>query len=377
MTKLLIVTTVERTMNAFLWPFADHFRALGWTVDAMASGIAGDQECASHFDHLWEMEWSRRPTSRSNLAAVDRVREIVDAQGYDLVHVHTPVAGFVTRFSLRKKRLTGRPKIVYTAHGFHCHPQGRKITNTAFSALEKLAGTWTDALVVINHEDERLARRLDLAANGRIYYMPGIGLDLTRYSREAVDPCAVAAIRDALGLDAGASLFLLVAAFDPEKRHDDAVHALRALDDHSAHLAFAGLGPRRDEIEGLVATLGLAGRVHFLGSRGDIPVLLAASSALLLPSAREGLPRSILEAMAMKTPVIGTYVRGTTELLGGGCGQLVEIGDVAGLSAAMDRVLRHPEEVEALAAKAFRRVGRYSLPRVIRLHEQLYADLLR
>ncbi|OFW62051.1 MAG: hypothetical protein A2133_09445 [Actinobacteria bacterium RBG_16_64_13] len=376
MTRLLIVTTVDRTMTAFLLPFADYFRARGWTVDAMTAGLSAVPECASRFDRVWEMEWTRRLASRANLAAANRVREIVGAHAYDLVHVHTPVAGFITRLALRQMRQASRPKVVYTAHGFHCHPQGKRTTNAAFCTLEKLAGSWTDALVVINHEDERLARRLGLAKNGRIYYMPGIGIDLERYSRATVDSEAIASAKEAIGLGPRDGLFLMVAAFDPEKRHADAVRALHAVGERGVHLAFAGLGPELEAVRALSESLGLSDRVHFLGSRSDIPILLAAADALLLPSGREGLPRSILEAMAMKTPVIGSYVRGTTELLGGDAGLLVKIGDVNGLAEAMRSVLREPEEAQAMAERAHRRVGRYSLSRVLALHAEMYEDLL-
>ena len=61
MNRLLIVTTIPDTLCAFLLPFAHHFHAQGWVVDAMAYGISQSAECLETFDRVWEIEWSRNP----------------------------------------------------------------------------------------------------------------------------------------------------------------------------------------------------------------------------------------------------------------------------------------------------------------------------
>ena len=395
-TRLLLATTIDATLEAFLTPLADHFRGLGWRVDGAAAGISANAKAAPHFDQVWDMDWSQRPLGRNNMRAYSQIRQIVEQQGYDIVHVHTPVASFVTRLALKDLRgtggagaagaatagaaaggaATGGLKVVYTAHGFHCHPGASKLSNGIFCGLERMAGSWTDALVVINHEDERLARRYGLAGDGRIYYMPGIGVDLDQYSRADVTPAAAAAVKHQLGLGPDDTLLLMIAAFAPGKRHPDLLRAFRAMWRPGLHLALAGTGPEMERIETLAAELGLADSVHFLGFRSDVPELLAASAALILTSEREGLPRSIMEAMAMGTPVIGTRIRGSNELLAGGAGLLVDVGDVDGLAAAMRLVVDDPAAAQACVERARRRIARYALPRVIRLHEEMYQDLL-
>ena len=382
-TRLLLATTIEPTIRGFLTPLSDHFRGLGWVVDAAAAGITDHPETACHFDEVWDLDWSQRPLAGGNKEAIGQIRRIVAERHYDLVHVHTPVASFLTRFALRDQRVGGAaqagsgPKVVYTAHGFHCHPGGRLLANGIFCGLERAAGAWTDALVVINHEDERLARKYRLAGDGRIYYMPGIGVDLDHYSRAKLAPAEVPAVRSELGLGPDDSLFLMIAAFAPGKRHGDAIHAFRRMWRPGLHLAFAGQGPGMEEVRQLAAQSGLAGNnVHFLGFRADVPVLIAASAALLLTSDREGLPRSIMEAMAMGTPAIGTRIRGTSELLSGGAGLLVDVGDVDALADALRLVVDQPAAARACVDVALKRISRYALPKVIRLHEEMYGDLL-
>ncbi len=376
MPRLLLVATVAGTVSGFLSPFGDYFRNIGWRVDAAARDITSDPECRAHFDGLWDITWSRDPWDPANLKAAKHLQHVVHENEYDIVHVHTPIASFVTRLALRGARRKGMIRIVYTAHGFHCHPAGGRLANFGFHSLERLAGSQTDVLVVINHEDERLARRSGLAGDGRIVYMPGIGVDLDYYSRDRVRSDAVASVRSHLALSSSDSLFLMIAGFQPGKRHVDAVRALRIMADPQAHLAFAGVGPEMKSVQALVERLGLGSSVRFLGNRDDVPTLLAASSGLLLPSVREGLPRSVLEAMAMRVPVVGTRIRGIDELLGDRAGFLVEVGDVKAMSAAMRSIVQDPEKALAIAERAHRKVRRYALSRIISLHHELYAGLL-
>ncbi|HET98486.1 MAG TPA: glycosyltransferase family 1 protein, partial [Desulfurivibrio alkaliphilus] len=149
MARLLQVGTVAITLRTFLLPIADHFTKKGWRVDALAHGAASVPRPPC-FAECWEIGWSRNPWSVGSLwRAMARVREVVDRGDYDIVHVHTPVAAFITRLALARWRRAGRPQVIYTAHGFHFHRGGRPWKNVLFRGLEKLAGRWTDYLVVI------------------------------------------------------------------------------------------------------------------------------------------------------------------------------------------------------------------------------------
>jgi Glycosyltransferase Family 4 len=150
MPKILMVTTIPSTLCAFLLPFADHLRKLGWQVDAMAQEITANAECVKTFDRVINVQWSRNPLELSNFFATPQaIQAIISDNDYDIIHVHTPVAAFVTRYAL--KNLKQRQlKVIYTAHGFHFHPRGKAWKNAIFLQLEKMAGRWTDYLVTIN-----------------------------------------------------------------------------------------------------------------------------------------------------------------------------------------------------------------------------------
>lgn len=373
--KLLIAATIAPTVTAFLLPFGHYFRRQGWRVDALSTNITAAPDCVDAFDRVWDIDWSRNPLDVRNFRETPRrIRELVAREGYDLVHVHTPVAAFVTRYALRNRG--AKPRLVYTAHGFHFYRGAPATRNLVYRTLERIAGRWTDALIVINREDEQAARRYRIVREDRVHYMPGIGVDTSVYRADTVDAGALDRLRDELGLGPGEALFLMIAEFNPGKRHYDALIAFARMKNRGAHLAFAGLGPLMPEIKELAAQLGVSDRTHFLGFRQDIPVLVRASTATLLPSDREGLPRSVLESLALGVPVIGSDIRGVRDLIADGCGRLVAVGDMEALAQAMDWMLEHPDEARAMGERGRARVAAFDVRHVIEMHEKLYGDLL-
>jgi glycosyltransferase involved in cell wall biosynthesis len=377
MKRLLIVTTVECTLQSFLLPYAAHFRHQGWTVDALAKGATSSQVCTESFDHCYEADWSRNPLRPQGLFRMPSIlRDRVEAGHYDLVHVHTPVAAFITRYALRAFRKRGYPKVVYTAHGFHFHDGRSAFVNAVFATLERLAGPWTDRLVVINHADAQEAVRRRIVEPSRLRYMPGIGLDLSYYHSGSIREEDVASVRAEMGLEPGQPLFLMVAEFNPRKRHRDLLAAFALLDHPEAHLAFAGQGPLMAELMAWCRKRGLENRVHFLGHRRDIPVLIRASLATVLPSEQEGLPRSVMESMALEVPVIGADSRGLRDLIDECGGEKVPVGDVSALKAAMLRMIQDPARARALGEQARARMEPFHITHLLKMHEDLYAELL-
>jgi glycosyltransferase involved in cell wall biosynthesis len=368
--KLLIVTTVPITIRSFLLPFVKHFKSLGWQVDGMAQGLTTDPECVTACDRVWDIQWSRNVLDPRNLlSGVSRVKEVVAQENYDLVHVHTPIAAFVTRYALKNFPNT---KVIYTAHGFHFYRGGSPIKNAIFLGLEKLAGAWTDYLITINQEDATAAKQYHFLPSEHIYYTRGIGVDTNHYTSRQVTEAEVLQIRQELNLSDSDSLLLAIAEFTPRKRHRDLLNALAKLSQPQVHLALAGEGPLKAEMEQLATQLGIAQQVHFLGFRTDIPTLIQAAKAVLLVSQQEGLPRSIMEAMCLATPVIGSNIRGTKDLLADDCGILVDLGDIEAIAQAMAQVVNNPQTSAAMAQKAQAKMEHYDIKQIIEQYTEIY-----
>jgi glycosyltransferase involved in cell wall biosynthesis len=371
--RLLLVATIADTLRGFFLPFARHFRAKGWRVDGLAKGISACPECRKAFDHVTDIDWSRKPQDPRNLlSAPNLIRKTVQERRYEIVHVSTPVASFVTRFALRNLRKEGGPKIIYTAHGFLFYEGGSCWRNSIHLALERVAARWTDYLTVMNTDDVRMTSRYGLFPPHRAIYIPGVGIDRAKYSPAAISPDAVNRVRDSLGLSTEQPLLLMVAEFIPRKRHADALRAFSMLRHRSARLAFAGDGPLLQPMKQLAAKLRIDDRTIFLGERRDIRECIRASAATILPSEREGLPRSIMESLSLCVPVIGSNIRGNKDLLSGGGGLLIPVGDVKGLTAAMSWIVNHRPEACAMGEIGRQRLAGFDLDNVLRMHEELY-----
>jgi glycosyltransferase involved in cell wall biosynthesis len=375
--KILIVTTIAGTLEDFILPFVHHYRNLGWQVDGVSVDITSNPACVAALNSVWDVPWSRNPLDPRNLVnAVPRIQEIVVQGNYDLVHVHTPVAAFVARYAISQLKIQHKPQVIYTAHGFHFHQQGNPVTNFLFLNLERIGGRWTDYLITINREDEAAARKHHLLPDERIFYTPGIGLEIDKYDSCQVTQEQITGIRQELHLKPEDVLLLTVAEFTANKRHRDQLLALQQLNRPEVHLALAGDGDTRPEIEQLAQELNLQQQVHFLGFRYDIPVLICASTALLLTSGREGLPRSIMEAFCAGIPVIGTKIRGIQDLLSDNCGLLVEVGDVKALSQAIAEMIDHPQQVKEMGANGRQKVASYDVQNIIEQYTQIYHQAL-
>jgi glycosyltransferase involved in cell wall biosynthesis len=225
MNKLLIVTTIAPTLRAFFAPLARHLREIGWEVDGMAKGVSTCPECLQAFDRTWEIDWSGNPTAPQNLlVAPPQIREVLAQQAYNLVNVSTPVGAFVSRYVLNDLRKQGKLKVIYTAQGFHFYKGGSPLKNAIFLGLEKLAGPWTDCLVVVNREDEEAAKRWLVPAE-RVRYIPGTGLNVDRYNPLEIPEAEILRVRQELGLSPDTPLFLSVAELIPRKRPHDVLKA--------------------------------------------------------------------------------------------------------------------------------------------------------
>ncbi len=373
MPRVLVVTTIDRTLAGHVQPL----REMGLEVELACRSTS--KVAAQRLEELGlprhEVAFARKPLRPTNIKALWQLRRILRQGRYAVLDAHTPVAAWLTRLAARL--FSTQSTVIYTAHGFHFHSGQHPLRNAVFVALEKAAGRWTDYLVVINREDEAAARRYRIVPAERVRYIPGAGVDTVFFDPRRVDEGDVSSTRQALGLGEEEVLFLSIGEFTGRKRHADGVSALARLGSTRAHLAFAGDGPLIDQVRTLASRLGVVDRTHFLGYRTDITTLIRACRATMLTSRSEGVPKCVMESLALEVPAIGTNVRGTRELLEGGCGILVPLGDVEAVAKAMRWMMDHPEEAAEMGRRGRRKVqGAYELRNVLQHTEALYRRVL-
>lgn len=386
--RLLLVTTVAPTLRAFLLPYARHFRGLSWRVDALTGSLpVADADVRKAFDSVHTVMWTRHPlrTLTTIPSCCRQIRALVRENRHDIVHVHTPIASFVTRFALRKVRRERGTRVVYTAHGFHFHPFGNLLTNWFWLCLEKLAGRWTDALIVINREDFDAARQHWIVTGNKLHRLPGIGIDLDHWKRDHVSYKELADMRKALNIKTDTPVLLCVGDLIPRKRHADLLRGFseflmprrEVTPEIRPVLIFAGDGPLRIILEALARKLGIAEQVRFAGFQNDLRTFYTLADVTVMVSLQEGLPRSLMESLAMGTPVIATDVRGNHELVDETCGFLVPPRNSQALANAMRWMFdMTAEQRRELGRRGRERMAEYSIARCLAMTEAIYAKLL-
>jgi glycosyltransferase involved in cell wall biosynthesis len=208
--------------------------------------------------------------------------------------------------------------------------------------------------------------------------MPGIGVEPNYYNRHNVAEDDILQLRQELKLTPNNKIFLAIAEFTLNKRHRDMVRALARLKKPEIHLVIAGFGPKplMDATRELAIELGVEKQVHLLGYRQDIPTLICSSVATLLVSEREGLPRCIMESFCLETPVIGTNIRGTRDLLADDRGLIVTVGNIEAIAAAMNWILDNPQKSQLMGQKGHEYMSDYDIKNILKLHQNLYEKAL-
>jgi glycosyltransferase involved in cell wall biosynthesis len=183
--------------------------------------------------------------------------------------------------------------------------------------------------------------------------------------------------RQYLGLPGDIPLLGAVGRLDPAKGYDILLQALPLVE--RACLVIAGEGPERTRLEALAQSLGVADRVRWLGFQAEILPVLAAFDLFVQPSRHEGLPVTVLEAMAAGLPVVATSIGGTPEaVLDGETGRLVPPEDPGALAAALNSLLGDPSRRQEMGTAGRARVGaNFSLSEMVCQTEALYIALLR
>ena len=347
MKKILYVTTISSTINAFLVPHIKHLINQGYTVD-VATNITDDvnREIIDMGVRVYDVAFQRTPISLKNAKAYKRIKEIQNEEKYDIIHVHTPVASFVTRYAMRKEK---NLKIIYTCHGFHFYKGGSIINWILFYPIERIAAKWTDSLITINTEDYEAANKFNLRDNGQVSKMHGVGIERKKYIIENFDKSEY---RKQLGLNDEDFVILVLAELNKNKNHIQLIKAMDLLKDKYPNIKaiFAGTGPLEEDIKNHIKENGLEDKIRLLGWRNDVKELINSSDLVGLFSKREGLGKCLLEAMICGKCVIATNTRGPRELIDQDInGFMFEVGDIENTAKSIEKIysdnkLRHEFE---------------------------------
>jgi len=289
---------------------------------------------------------------------------------FDVLHAHTPVAALIGRVAAK---LAGIPFVIYTAHGFYFHDDMPRWKRALFVILERIGGRFTDLLFCQSAEDAEDAVREGIAHASRVMAI-GNGVDVARFDPANVD--AGETVRAVLGIPKDAFVIGLIGRQVREKGVSEFLQAVTILAGNYPSLWTLLIGERlkSDHAQGIEVDLAearrvLGGRLVAPGLRDDIPQVLAAMDLFCLPSWREGMPRTIIEAMMMAKPVLATDIRGSREeVIPEETGVLVSVRSPEQLAATMRRFLEAPAWGKSLGlAGRQRALSLYDENRVVAL----------
>ena len=368
---LFTATLVRGHIAKFHIPYLKWFKEQGWETWVAAKNDYPDGVCEIRYcDHFVNIDFARSPFSKQTLIAYSQLKALFDKESFDIVHTHTPVGGVLTRLAARKARRSGT-KVVYTAHGFHFYKGAPVVNWMLWYPVERFMSRLTDALIVINSEDEAIAKRFSHAPVRR---MPGMGIDLSKFEFSKQRKMAFRKeLENELGLSSGDYIVFAIGDLNRNKNHRLLVECLPNLSTN-IHLVIAGTGPMRDGLIAIADSKGVGDRLHVLGFRDDVADVLEISNLFCLPSLREGLPISLLEAMASGTVCLASDVRGARDLLGEYADHcIVESYDVCDWSNCIGSCIAGDEKL----GKGLKdRAALFSLERALSVQKKIYIELL-
>lgn len=343
--RILHICAVGFTVKNLLLPQIDYFLSKGLDVEVACSPGKEVEQLQEQGYTIYPIQIDRRITPIYNLNSIKQLTKLISSKKYDLVHVHTPVASVLGRIAAK---LSGAKYIIYTAHGFYFHDDMSVNQYFLYHSIEKAASWLTDLILTQSHEDFVTAEKTNLCSVEKLRYL-GNGVNLKKFCRSNLKRDHQQQLQRELNLTKKACPIIgITGRITAEKGYLELIEAVTTLRFKfpNVHLLVIGgqLTSERDafqsQINDLIQQYDLSQAVTFTGFRSDIPELLGLVDVFTLPSYREGLPRSILEAMAMEVPVVATDIRGCREaVVDGQTGLIVSPRNSEKLAEALAKLL--------------------------------------
>jgi glycosyltransferase involved in cell wall biosynthesis len=383
MKKALIVASVASMIDQFNMSNIALLQELGFEVSVACNFLEGstcsDERIAklrARLDDMgvpnYHLDLSRRVTDVSrNFGAYKTLKKLIDGEegGFDLIHCHSPIGGLICRMAGRAARKRGTV-MMYTAHGFHFYHGAPKKNWLLYYPIEKFCSRFTDVLLTINGEDNEYAEKKMKA--GRNVYIPGVGIDLSRFDGIVIDR---AQKRAEIGVPTDAFLLISVGELNVNKNHEVILRAMSRIGDGQIHYAMVGKGDLEAHHRALISELGLEANVHMLGFREDVAELYASADVCVFPSIREGLGVAAIEGLASGLPLIAADNRGTRDYAIEGKGAFVcKPDDIDGFAEAIKSAKASPD-LARMGEFNREYVRKYDIGQVMEIMRGLYGGI--
>lgn len=307
--KILFVAHMDSHIANFHLPYLKWFQEQGYETHVASNSLERTREI-EYCDVKHQIDFNRSPFSLKNLKAYRQFKKLVKTHNFELVHAHTPMGGLFARLAFRKTNTT----VFYTAHGFHFLKGGSKLSWLIYYPVEKFLSKFTDEIITINDEDYNLALN-KFSKRCKVTYVPGVGVDLNKYKE--IDNETKLKVRKTLGLKVDDFVLVCVAEQTKGKNQGFLIKFMHEiiLNYPNVKLLLVGYGKEEEHYKQMIKNLKLEDSVYQLGYREDIIELTNIADLIVSASLREGLPRALLEALAIPKPLLVSNVRGNRDVV--------------------------------------------------------------
>jgi len=320
---------------------------------------------------IYQIDFIRSPLDIRNYKAYEQLKELVSSEKYDVIHCNTPIGGVLGRLVGKKCKVK---TVIYQAHGFHFFKGAPKLNWMIYYPIEKWLAHNTDAMITINHEDYALAqKKMKLRDGGKVYFVPGVGIQTAQY---APDEAVRQAKRQGLGLAEDDVMLISAGELNANKNNAVIISALAKLRNSKIHYFLCGVGELESDLRRQAEEAGISANVHFLGYRRDMKELLHAADVFVLPSYREGLARSIMEAMSSGLPCVVSNIRGNVDLVENKeNGFTCTVDNATSFAGAIEKLADEPDLRKAIRRKNLEKIKGFDSSLVERDIQRIYTEV--
>jgi len=319
-----------------------------------------------------EVPMVRRPAPVRDAIAFLMLVRALRKLDWDIVHTHASKAGALGRLAALACGARRGGRIVHTPHNFPFQGRGC-LAGWIFRTVEQVLARWTDRLVVLTEYQRGLALSGIGMPSGRVAVIPN-GVDGMQFARSGRRDAA----RMSLGLDADVPLVGWIGRLMPQKRCDVFLRSAARVRVKvpSARFLVVGEGPLERRLRRLAGGLGISDAILWQGFTEDPRPFYEAMDVFSLTSDYEGMPYTLLEAMAMEVPPVAPAIGGCDEVLTPETGILVRPREVEGFAEAIAALLGDPVLRQRMGRAARERViARFSLDSFLAATASLYESV--
>ncbi len=356
--KIIQLCAIDQTMKVFLNPLNKQLMNNRFDLICVCSGGKYTEELRREGLNIINIPIERKIKPFSNIKSIYRLYKLFIREKPDVVHVHTPVAAILGRIAAKLAKV---PIVIYTAHGFYFHENMSPMKYRLFLNIEKyLAKYFTDFIFTQSDEDRVTAIKNSFTDEEKIVCI-GNGIDVfDKFNPQNTDIGEIKRLYEQLNLIEQNIIITFIGRLVGEKGIVELLKAFCNINNKNIKLLIVGdidQGCRDIKTKELITSEYKGNKnIIFTGFRGDINNILYVTDIFCLPSYREGMPRTIIEAMAMECAVLATDIRGCREeVIEGKTGYLVKPKSIDDIQKKLEVLIENEELLHSMKLEGRKR----------------------